>query len=64
MERDTVDRRPARNPARSDAIVGRTPMARWGTPDDVLAAVLFLAGAGVGFITGALLNFDGGYAAM
>jgi NAD(P)-dependent dehydrogenase (short-subunit alcohol dehydrogenase family) len=49
---------------RSDAIVNRTPMARWGTPDDLVAPALFLAGTGAGFITGAVLNVDGGYAAM
>ncbi len=50
--------------ARSEAIVGRTPMARWGTPEDLVGPALFLASAGAGFITGAVLNVDGGYAAM
>lgn len=49
---------------RSEAIVMRTPMARWGTPQDLVGPVLFLASAAAGFVTGAVLNVDGGYAAM
>jgi len=52
------------DPVRSDAILGRTPMARWGTPEDLIGPALFLASADAGFVTGAVLNVDGGYAAM
>jgi NAD(P)-dependent dehydrogenase (short-subunit alcohol dehydrogenase family) len=53
-------------PARSDstrnrAILDRTPLGRWGTPADLAGPVLFLAGAGARFITGAVLPVDGGY---
>ncbi|MBK6739412.1 MAG: 3-oxoacyl-ACP reductase FabG [Haliea sp.] len=41
-------------------IVGRTPMGRMGTPQDVAAAVLFLASEQAGFITGQVLVVDGG----
>jgi 3-oxoacyl-[acyl-carrier protein] reductase len=40
----------------------RTPLARWGTPEDVAPAVLFLASAAAGFVTGHTLCVDGGYA--
>lgn len=50
--------------ARSQVILDRTPMARWGTPADVAKAVLFLASDQAAFITGAILPVDGGYAAM
>ena len=36
-------------------------MARWGTPDDVAAAYLFLAGEEARFITGQTLCVDGGF---
>ena len=41
--------------------LARTPMARWGTPNDVAPAVLFLASAEARFITGQTLCVDGGY---
>jgi NAD(P)-dependent dehydrogenase (short-subunit alcohol dehydrogenase family) len=49
---------------RSQVILDRTPMARWGTPADVAKAVLFLSSDQADFITGAILPVDGGYAAM
>jgi len=39
----------------------RTPMKRWGTPDDVAGPILFLCGRSAEFITGATLPVDGGY---
>lgn len=46
---------------RSQAILARTPMGRWGTPEDVASPVLFLASDAAAFITGAVLAVDGGY---
>jgi len=47
--------------ARSEAIVARTPFARWGKPDDIGGAVVFLCSENAGFITGTVLPVDGGY---
>ena len=49
--------------ARSAALIGRTPMARWGKPEEVAAPVLFLCSDAASFITGSILTIDGGYSA-
>ncbi|HWT31778.1 MAG TPA: SDR family oxidoreductase [Propylenella sp.] len=49
------------DPARSSQIIGRTPMGRWGEPDDVAGAALFLLSDAARFITGVVLPVDGGY---
>jgi NAD(P)-dependent dehydrogenase (short-subunit alcohol dehydrogenase family) len=47
--------------ARQRAITGRTPMGRWGEPEDVVGAVLFLCSPAASFVTGVILPVDGGY---
>lgn len=49
------------DPARSQAILSRTPLGRWGQPDDIAGAALFLCSPAARFITGAMLPIDGGY---
>ena len=44
------------------AILGRIPMSRFGTPEDVAEAVVFLCGDGAAYITGQVLGIDGGLA--
>lgn len=46
---------------RSDQILARTPMKRWGSPEDLIGPALFLASKDAAFITGTTLNVDGGY---
>ncbi len=41
--------------------IGRTPMGRWGTPQDIAPTVLFLSSSAARFITGQTVNVDGGY---
>jgi NAD(P)-dependent dehydrogenase (short-subunit alcohol dehydrogenase family) len=52
------------NVERSEKILARTPAGRWGQPDDVGGAVVYLCSDAARFVTGALLPIDGGYAAM
>lgn len=41
-------------------ILDRTSLRKFGGPEDVASAILFLAGDGAGFITGDVLRIDGG----
>lgn len=51
-------------PGRSDMILARTPMRRWGRPEDIAGVVRFLLSSEAGFMTGALVPVDGGYSAF
>lgn len=42
-------------------ITGRIPANRWGTPDDMKGAVVFLASSASDYINGAVIPVDGGY---
>jgi len=42
------------------ALLGQIPLARLGAPEDVAAAVAFLASAPAGYITGTVLHVNGG----
>ena len=44
-----------------DDIVARTPVQRLGTPADIGRAVVFLAADEAGFITGSVIDVNGGY---
>jgi len=45
---------------RRDAVAESTPLARWGTPDDVAGAAVFLASPAAAFMTGQVLLVGGG----
>jgi NAD(P)-dependent dehydrogenase (short-subunit alcohol dehydrogenase family) len=49
------------DPARSEAILSRTALHRWGKPQDIAGAAVFLASPLAAFITGVVLPVDGGY---
>ncbi|MCV0380359.1 SDR family oxidoreductase [Nitratireductor sp.] len=51
------------DPARSDPILSRTPMKRWGKPEDLAGPARFLASPEAAFVTGVILPVDGGYSA-
>ena len=41
-------------------IVSKTPAARWGTPEDLMGPVVFLASEASNFVNGHILYVDGG----
>jgi len=51
------------DPERNPAIVARIPVGRWGTPEDLQGAVVFLASAASDYVNGTLLTVDGGWMA-
>ncbi|MDW4499674.1 2-dehydro-3-deoxy-D-gluconate 5-dehydrogenase KduD [Sulfitobacter sp. D35] len=48
---------------RNKAILDRIPAGRWGRPDDIAEAAVFLASPAARYIHGAVLNVDGGWLA-
>ncbi len=48
---------------RGEAIIAHTPMARFGVPDDLLGAVLWLLSPASAFVTGVIVPIDGGFSA-
>ena len=44
----------------NDFIVGRTPAGRWGDPDDLQGAAVFLSSAASDFVNGQVIYVDGG----
>jgi NAD(P)-dependent dehydrogenase (short-subunit alcohol dehydrogenase family) len=50
--------------ARGSSIISHTPMDRFGLPDDLLGAVLWLLSPASDFVTGIVLPVDGGFSAF
>jgi 3-oxoacyl-[acyl-carrier protein] reductase len=57
-----TDMAPSEGPLH-DALKSGTALGRFGKPEEVAAAVAFLAGPGAAYITGASINVDGGFSA-
>lgn len=49
------------DPVRAAEILGRIPAGRWGDPADIAGTVTFLCTPAAGYITGAVINVDGGW---
>lgn len=59
-----TDRETGALTARGRAIIEHTPMGRFGVPEDLLGAVLWLLSPASAFVTGVVLPIDGGFAAF
>ncbi|HWL86760.1 MAG TPA: SDR family oxidoreductase [Polyangiaceae bacterium] len=51
------------DPEREPAIRSRIPAGRWGTPEDLVGAAVFLSSAASDYVTGHVLVVDGGWMA-
>jgi NAD(P)-dependent dehydrogenase (short-subunit alcohol dehydrogenase family) len=49
---------------RGQTILAHTPMGRFGTPEDLLGATLWLISPAAAFVTGAVIPIDGGFSAF
>tara|TARA_B100000767_G_C19695089_1_gene505759 strand:+ start:186 stop:962 length:777 start_codon:yes stop_codon:yes gene_type:complete len=49
---------------REKAILGHTPMSRYGLPDELIGATIWLASSASSFVTGSEIAIDGGFSAM
>jgi NAD(P)-dependent dehydrogenase (short-subunit alcohol dehydrogenase family) len=49
--------------ARGNKIIDHTPMARFGTPEDLVGATLWLLSPASAFVTGVVVPIDGGFSA-
>ena len=49
------------DPVRNPAILSRIPAGRWGRPEDLAGAVVFLASAASDYVSGTVLTVDGGW---
>jgi 2-dehydro-3-deoxy-D-gluconate 5-dehydrogenase len=60
---DTDLTAPVKNTPQYDEIILRTPAGRFGTPDEIAGAAIFLASDASNFVTGTVVTVDGGYSA-
>jgi 2-dehydro-3-deoxy-D-gluconate 5-dehydrogenase len=51
-------------PGLHDRVLARTPVQRWGKPDDFAGIAVFLAARASDFVTGTAIPIDGGYSIM
>ena len=61
--RTNLNRHIWQDPKRAADVLGRIPAGRWGEPDDLFGAVVFLSSSLSDYVHGVVLPVDGGYLA-
>jgi len=61
---DLTRRLRQRTPEINEKVISRTPVGRWGEPDDLAGTAIYLASSASNFVTGAALPVDGGFSVM
>jgi len=61
--RTNLNRHIWQDPKRAAEVLGRIPAGRWGEPDDLFGAVVFLSSSLSDYVHGVVLPVDGGYLA-
>ncbi len=51
-------------PELEERVINRTPVGRWGEPDELAGTAIFLASRAANFVTGVALPVDGGFSVM
>lgn len=64
IDTDLTKRAKEKRPELHDRILARVPAGRWGTPEDLAGAAVFLASRASNFVTGAAHTVDGGFTAL
>jgi NAD(P)-dependent dehydrogenase (short-subunit alcohol dehydrogenase family) len=59
-----LDRETGASTARGNAILAHTPMGRFGKPEELVGAALWLLSPASAFVTGAIVPIDGGFSAF
>jgi 2-dehydro-3-deoxy-D-gluconate 5-dehydrogenase len=59
--RTAMTDRYAADPKITEYLMSRVPIDRWGQPEDLAGAVIFLASSASNFVTGTTLVVDGGF---
>ena len=52
------------NPTRRDALIRQVPLGRLGKPQEIVGAAIYLASDAASYVTGQMLDIDGGWLAL
>lgn len=59
-----IDKETGKATPRGEDVIRKTPMARYGDPDELVGGVIYLASDAASFVTGVVLPIDGGFMAF